>query len=48
VLLDAILAGQAGLAAGILNSSRQVVGALAVAVFGAMVSHRFWSDAPAC
>lgn len=40
MLLDAILAGQAGLAAGILNSSRQVGGALAVAVFGAMVSHR--------
>jgi len=40
VLLDAVLAGQAGLAAGILNSSRQVGGALAVAVFGAMVSHR--------
>jgi hypothetical protein len=26
----------------------QVGSALAVAVFGAMVSHRFWSDAPAC
>ena len=40
VLLDAIPADQAGLAAGMLNSSRQVGGTLAVAVFGAMISHR--------
>jgi hypothetical protein len=40
VLLDAIPADQAGLAAGILNSSRQVGGTLAVAVFGAMIAHR--------
>jgi MFS transporter, DHA2 family, methylenomycin A resistance protein len=40
VLLEAILAGQAGLASGILNSSRQIGGGLAVAVFGAMISHR--------
>ncbi len=37
VLLDAIPADQAGLAAGILNSSRQVGGTLAVAVFGALM-----------
>jgi DHA2 family methylenomycin A resistance protein-like MFS transporter len=40
VLLDAIPADQAGMAAGLLNSSRQVGGTLAVAVFGAMISHR--------
>jgi MFS transporter, DHA2 family, methylenomycin A resistance protein len=41
VLLEAIPADQAGMAAGLLNSSRQVGGTLAVAVFGAMISHRF-------
>ena len=40
VLLDAIPADQAGMAGGLLNSSRQVGGTLAVAVFGAMVAHR--------
>ncbi len=40
VLLDAIPADQAGLAAGMLNSSRQIGGTLAVAVFGALVAHR--------
>jgi MFS transporter, DHA2 family, methylenomycin A resistance protein len=40
VLLDAIPADQAGLAAGMLNSSRQTGGTLAVAVFGVLVSHR--------
>jgi DHA2 family methylenomycin A resistance protein-like MFS transporter len=40
MLLDAIPADQAGLAAGMLNSSRQIGGTLAVAVFGAMVSGR--------
>jgi EmrB/QacA subfamily drug resistance transporter len=40
VLLEAIPADQAGLAAGLFNSSRQVGGTLAVAVFGALVSHR--------
>ena len=40
VLLEAIPADQAGMAAGLLNSSRQVGGTLAVAVFGAMISHR--------
>jgi MFS transporter, DHA2 family, methylenomycin A resistance protein len=39
VLLDAIPADQAGMAAGLLNSSRQVGGTLAVAVFGAMIAH---------
>jgi MFS transporter, DHA2 family, methylenomycin A resistance protein len=40
VLLEAIPADQAGMAAGLLNSSRQVGGTLAVAVFGAMISRR--------
>jgi MFS transporter, DHA2 family, methylenomycin A resistance protein len=40
VLLDTSPADLAGMAAGMLNSSRQVGGTLAVAVFGAMVSHR--------
>jgi|HubBroStandDraft_6_1064221.scaffolds.fasta_scaffold147358_3 hypothetical protein len=40
VLLDAIPADQAGMGAGLLNSSRQVGGTLAVAVFGALISHR--------
>ena len=40
VLLEAIAADQAGLAAGLLNASRQVGGTLAVAVFGAMISHQ--------
>lgn len=30
------------MAAGLLNSSRQVGGTLAVAVFGAVISHRAW------
>jgi DHA2 family methylenomycin A resistance protein-like MFS transporter len=40
VLLEAIPADQAGMAAGLLNSSRQVGGTLAVAVFGALISHQ--------
>ena len=40
VLLEAIPADQAGMAAGLLNASRQVGGTLAVAVFGAMISHQ--------
>ena len=40
VLLEAIPADQAGMAGGLLNSSRQVGGTLAVAVFGALISHR--------
>ena len=40
VLLDAIPADQAGMGAGLLNSSRQVGGTLAVAVFGALISNR--------
>jgi MFS transporter, DHA2 family, methylenomycin A resistance protein len=40
VLLEAIPADQAGMAAGLLNSSRQVGGTLAVAVFGAMIAQR--------
>ncbi|MGH3203254.1 MAG: MFS transporter [Streptosporangiaceae bacterium] len=40
VLLEAIPADQAGMAAGLLNSSRQVGGTLAVAVFGGLIAHR--------
>jgi MFS transporter, DHA2 family, methylenomycin A resistance protein len=40
VLLDAVPADQAGMGAGLFNSSRQVGGTLAVAVFGAMIAHR--------
>jgi MFS transporter, DHA2 family, methylenomycin A resistance protein len=40
VLLDAVPAEQAGMGAGLFNSSRQVGGTLAVAVFGAMIAHR--------
>jgi MFS transporter, DHA2 family, methylenomycin A resistance protein len=40
VLLDAVPADQAGMGAGLLNSSRQVGGTLAVAVFGALISNR--------
>jgi DHA2 family methylenomycin A resistance protein-like MFS transporter len=40
VLLEAIPPDQAGMAAGLLNSSRQVGGTLAVAVFGAMIARR--------
>jgi MFS transporter, DHA2 family, methylenomycin A resistance protein len=40
MLLDAIPAEQAGLAAGMLNSSRQAGGTLAVAVFGALIANR--------
>jgi DHA2 family methylenomycin A resistance protein-like MFS transporter len=38
VLLEAIPAAQSGLAGGLLNASRQTGGALAVALFGALVS----------
>jgi DHA2 family methylenomycin A resistance protein-like MFS transporter len=41
VLLEAIPAEQAGLAGGLLNASRQTGGALAVALFGALVSGTF-------
>jgi MFS transporter, DHA2 family, methylenomycin A resistance protein len=40
-LLEAIPADQAGLAGGLLNASRQTGGALAVALFGALVSGSF-------
>ncbi|MFJ9738610.1 MFS transporter [Streptomyces sp. NPDC101166] len=39
LLLDRVPAERAGTASGVLNASRQVGGALAVAVFGALVSH---------
>jgi MFS transporter, DHA2 family, methylenomycin A resistance protein len=41
VLLEAIPAAQAGLAGGLLNASRQTGGALAVALYGALVSGSF-------
>jgi len=41
VLLEAIPAEQAGLAGGLLNASRQTGGALAVALYGALVSGSF-------
>jgi EmrB/QacA subfamily drug resistance transporter len=40
VLLDSVPAGQAGTASGVFNASRQAGGALAVAVFGALLAHR--------
>jgi DHA2 family methylenomycin A resistance protein-like MFS transporter len=41
LLLDALPARQAGLAGGLFNASRQTGGALAVAVFGALISGSF-------
>ncbi|MBY8862906.1 MFS transporter [Nocardia sp. CA2R105] len=38
-LLDSVPAHQAGVAAGVFNTSRQVGGALAVAVFGGLLAH---------
>jgi DHA2 family methylenomycin A resistance protein-like MFS transporter len=40
LLLDSVPAERAGTAGGVLNTCRQLGGALAVAVFGALVSHR--------
>ncbi|WP_377267782.1 MFS transporter [Peterkaempfera sp. SMS 1(5)a] len=40
LLLDHVPAGQAGTASGVLNTSRQVGGALAVAIFGALIADR--------
>jgi sugar phosphate permease len=39
VLLDSVPAAQAGTASGVFNTSRQVGGALAVAVFGALLAN---------
>lgn len=41
VMMDAVPAERAGLAAGVLNSARQVAGGLGIAVFGALVSDGF-------
>jgi sugar phosphate permease len=38
VLLDAVSESQAGVAAGVFNTGRQVGGALAVAVFGGLMA----------
>ena len=43
LLLDSLPAGQAGLAGGLFNAVRQTGGALAVAVFGTLVSGSFMS-----
>lgn len=40
LLVGSVPAAQAGIASGVLNTSRQVGGALAVALFGALVAHR--------
>ncbi|WP_435797660.1 MFS transporter [Streptomyces avermitilis] len=42
-MMDAVPADRAGLAAGVLNSARQVAGGLAVAAFGSLVSGGFGS-----
>ncbi|WP_018545804.1 MFS transporter [Streptomyces sp. LaPpAH-108] len=41
VMLDAVPAGRAGLAAGVLNAARQVSGGLGIAVFGALLAGGF-------
>ena len=40
-MMEAVPAGRAGLAAGVLNSARQVAGGLAIALFGALVGGEF-------
>jgi MFS transporter, DHA2 family, methylenomycin A resistance protein len=40
LLLHAVPAGRAGVASGVFNTSRQVGGALAIAVFGALLAHQ--------
>ena len=40
LLVNSVPAGRAGTASGVLNTCRQMGGALAVAVFGALVAHR--------
>jgi sugar phosphate permease len=40
ILLDSVPAHRAGVASGVFNTSRQLGGALAVAVFGALIADR--------
>ncbi|WP_317447436.1 hypothetical protein [Streptomyces collinus] len=47
VLLEHVPAKQTGTASGVFNTSRQIGGALAVAVFGALISSTAGSQ-PAC
>lgn len=47
-MLDAVPAERAGLAAGVLNSARQVAGGLGIALFGALVSDDFVAGMRIC
>ncbi|CCK31021.1 hypothetical protein BN159_6642 [Streptomyces davaonensis JCM 4913] len=47
-MLDAVPAERAGLAAGVLNSARQMAGALGIALFGALVSDGFVAGMRLC
>jgi DHA2 family methylenomycin A resistance protein-like MFS transporter len=44
LLLDSVPAQRAGTASGVLNTSRQLGGALAIAVFGALLAHQHFLD----
>jgi DHA2 family methylenomycin A resistance protein-like MFS transporter len=44
LLLDSVPADRAGTAGGVLNTSRQLGGALAIAIFGALLAHQQFLD----